>query len=507
MLARIKTSTLTGIDAIAVEVEAEVREGRPSFSIIGLADSAVRESRERVLSAIKHSGFIIPEQILINLAPAELKKEGAAFDLPIAIAILCASGQLSIEDSRSIVFHGELALDGRLKPVRGSLAIASEARQRGIPVMIMPAPNANEAALIADVKVFAAQSLQEVAMHFRGQGLQMAKPAERTPSLSATRRLAEVWGQESAKRALLIAAAGGHNMIMVGPPGCGKSMLAERFPSILPPLMEEEMLEVIRIHSVAGLDTQALLAGRRPFRNPHHGISEAGLIGGGSSPRPGEISLAHHGVLFLDEFPEFRRASLEALRAPLESGIVQISRAKGTLRLPARFQLLAAMNPCPCGRLGSDLSTCTCSRPAIIGYLRKLSQPILDRIDLHVELAPVILAHVNSTSECEITKVEQGYKSLVLRAREIQLQRQGYANALLPGQVLNEKVLLSSPVRQMLEQACARRGLSARSYVRILRVARTIADIEGIDSIESRHIAEALSYRCLETIERYCAAA
>ncbi len=507
MLTRVRTSTISGLDAVPVEVEAEIRSGRPQFSIIGLADSAVRESRERVLSALKHSGFIVPDQILINLAPAELKKEGAAFDLPIAIAILCASSQLRVPDLNSVLFHGELSLDGRLKPIRGALAFATEARQRGVAALITPLANAHEAALISGVEVFGARCLRDVAEHFRDTLLARVMPEAHTASIQQDKSLSEVWGQDAAKRALLIAASGGHNVIMVGPPGCGKSMLAERFPSILPPLTEQEMLEAVRVHSVAGLDTSRLLARRRPFRTPHHGISDAGLIGGGSVPRPGEISFAHHGVLFLDEFPEFRRSALEALRAPLEAGVAHVTRVKGSMALPARFQLLAAMNPCPCGRLGMTQNPCACSRPAILSYLRKLSQPILDRIDLHIELTPVAPSEMQATARDSIVQRENALRTQVVAVRALQLERQGRVNALLPGQELLAGLKPAAEESRLLERACERRGLSARGYVRVLRVARTIADIEKSPSIQSRHIAEALSYRSLERIEKFCLAA
>lgn len=507
MLTRVRTSTIIGIDAIAVEVEVEVKPGPSRFIIIGLADSAVKESRDRVTAALKHSGFILPEQILVNLAPAEVKKEGAAFDLPIAMGILVASQQVSIPEVMNTCFHGELSLDGRLKRIRGALALAVEARQQRIENLIVPAENFQEASLIRGLSVFPASSLRDVVRHYKDTPLPRPEIGPQVASTQKSRLLAEVWGQDSAKRALLIAAAGGHNVILIGPPGCGKSMLAERFPSILPSLREEELLEAVRIHSAAGLATDGLLAGFRPFRNPHHVISDAGLVGGGTVPRPGEISLAHHGVLFLDEFPEFRRSALEALRAPLESGYVQVSRAKASLRIPSQFQLVAAMNPCPCGRLGMGEAVCTCSRPAILTYLRKLSQPILDRIDLHVELSPVSFAGIERSSLVEQEASEAKLRSLVLRARTLQLDRQGKINSLLSGDELSRQLLAQRSVKVLLQQACEKKGLSARAYVRILRVARTIADLEGSSDLKNEHVIEALGYRSLERMEKYCLAA
>lgn len=509
MLTRIHTSTLTGIEAVAVEVEAEVVRGKQSFVIIGLADSAVRESRDRVTAAVKHSGFTLPERILINLAPAEVKKEGAAFDLPIAISILAASRQLRLPPKAAVALHGELALDGRLKPVRGILALTLEARARGLTDVIVPWENYQEAALVSGIRVHPARVLLDAVAFFRGQV--MPEPPElelRECARGQMKLISEVWGQENAKRALVIAAAGGHNLIMVGPPGCGKSMLAERFPSLLPPLAEQEIVETVRVHSVAGQPVTPLLAGQRPFRSPHHVVSDVGLIGGGAQPRPGEISLANRGVLFLDEFPEFRRSALESLRGPLEAGQVLITRAKASIRLPARFQLLAAMNPCPCGRLGVKGVACTCSRPAILAYLRKLSQPILDRIDIHVELSAVDLSTVAPSTQREhAARLDEELRERVAAARVLQNERQSCLNAELQGSALMQQLDPSGKAQHFLRQACDQRGLSTRAYVRILRVARTIADLESAACIEVQHIAEAISYRTLERIERYCLAA
>lgn len=503
MLVRIITSAITGIDAIPIDVEVRIRkQSKPSFNIIGLGDNAVREARDRVISAIKFVGFSVPDGILVNLAPAEVKKEGASFDLPIAVGILAGSGQINADhDFRA--FHGELALDGRIKPIRGTVALTIEAVRCKMEEIVVPLANRSEAALIPGIRVVGVESLSELASYLNGEIVpdsdDQSIPLHPRPS----RRLSEVWGQEIAKRALMVAAAGGHNLLMIGPPGCGKSMLAERFPSILPPLSTSERLETVKVHSIAGYGLNGLLAGERPFRNPHHVISEAGLIGGGSQPRPGEISLAHNGVLFLDEFPEYRRSVIEALRGPIENGFVLVSRAKSSQRFPASFQLLAAMNPCPCGRLGGRTQKCKCSQVAISKYLQKLSQPILDRIDIHVELEAVPFSVISGVDKENVDNSEYRWRQSVLQAREKQMTRSGHTNNLLTLSALKRFINISSSSRKLLEESTRKFGISARGFVRILRVALTIADLDGDSQVADHHISEALSYRCLERLEKF----
>jgi magnesium chelatase family protein len=504
MLARTKTSAVAGIDGCSVDVEVTVRDGQPRFVIIGLGDSAVRESRDRVLSALKQSGFSIPDQILVNLAPAELKKEGASFDLPMAVGILVASRQIKVEKLAARAFYGELSLDGRIKPVRGMVALAIDARRAGIMELVVPAQNYHEASLIYGPRIVAVKSLSELVRYLEGR-IEIEMPSIDAPVAKGTRlHISDVWGQESAKRALLIAAAGGHNVLMIGPPGCGKSMLAERFQSLLPALDESSMLEAVRIHSIAGLPIESILAGEPPYRAPHHVVSDAGLIGGGGHPRPGEISLAHRGVLFLDEFPEFRRSALEGLRAPLESGQVRISRAKSSLVFPARFQLIAAMNPCPCGRAGVPGVRCGCSRGAIQGYLKKLSQPILDRIDLHVDLEAVPLTLlVERGTNSSSTTTSCDFRERVAAARWRQLEREGCLNGELAGVKVSAAKSIRPQAVRLLERAAAKANLSARGYIRIMRVAITIADLATSEEVIEEHVAEALSYRSLERLHRY----
>lgn len=503
MLARVWSCALQGVEGVAVDVEVEVGPGRPKFSIIGLGDGAIREARERITAAIRHSGFDLPAQILVNLAPAELKKEGGAFDLPMALAILCASNQLPHTAVRRRAFFGELALDGTIKPVRGLLALCADAATRGVSTVVVPSANVEEALLVEQLEVAAGASLREVVALLRSDPL----PVRRRTPLAAPKRdlpqLSEVWGQEAAKRALIVSAAGEHNLLMVGPPGCGKSMLAQRLPALLPPLSPPERLEVIRVHSAAGQRITPLLAGERPFRSPHHVVSDVGLVGGGLVPKPGEISLAHRGVLFLDEFPEFRRSALEALRGPLEDGKVTVTRARGHTTFPAQFQLVAAMNPCPCGRLGSSAGACSCSRPAILSYLAKLSGPILDRIDLHVDLDAIPLEVLQSRLATHESTIDDGsLAASIARARAVQLKRQGTLNARLRGHQLRAVVNPEPGAMQLIERAAHQGRMSARGVVKVLRVARTIADLEGSDPVRRAHLAEALGFRSLERIRR-----
>jgi magnesium chelatase family protein len=507
MLAKVRTGVLTGLDALSIDVEVRVRDGAPAFTIIGLGDGAVRESRERVMSALRQTGFGLPDQILVSLAPAEIKKEGAGLDLSIALGILLASGQLASEVAVGRSFHGELSLDGAIRPVRGILALTIEALEKGVREAVVPVENEAEARLITGVQTVGVTSLAELIEYLR-DGVEPrggARHSALAPAVRGEERLiSDVWGQDSAKRGLIIAAAGGHNILLIGPPGCGKSMLASAFGSLTPALTKEETLEVVKIHSVAGLPIKDILLGARPFRSPHHIISDVGLIGGGSAPRPGEISLAHRGVLFLDEFPEFRRSALESMRAPLESGAVNIVRAKAAVTFPASFQLIAAMNPCPCGRLGAPGGGCLCSRNAIHNYIAKISQPILDRIDLHVELSAVPLSRITTGPTTDRLSEELRLRAAVAQARERQLYRSRHLNSTLSAIQIKDVLQADAAALNLLETVAAKIGLSARGYLRILRVARTIADLAGEARVSAAHVAEAAQFRSLERLERYC---
>jgi len=521
MLARIHTSSVSGLTATPIEVEVEVYKSSEDEAIrhciIGMGDAAVREARDRVITALRNSGFSFTGRVLISLAPAELKKEGSSFDLAMALGILIALQKIPRASVTETNFYGELALDGSIKSVRGVLAHTAVALERQARVVVVPQANIEEAALMPGIGVLGADNLAQVVEYLRGDGELTAPSGERinTRTVSVP-RLSEVWGQQAAKRALLVAAAGGHNLLMIGPPGCGKSMLAARMPAILPPLTPSERLEAVKIHSVAGLELEGLFAGLRPFRAPHHTVSDAGLIGGGSVPKPGEITLAHHGVLFLDEFPEFRRSALEGLRAPLESGQVLISRARGSLMLPARLQLIAAMNPCPCGRLGNRASAgarrCECSLPAVQSYLRKLSGPILDRIDLHIDLeaVPLDVMAAAAQSSCAsgasgaVNTPDSEVVKVVHAARALQIERQGCCNAHLAGEGLGPTLRPTKRSIELLKSAAKRLEISGRGFIRILRVARTLADLEAAPEIEECHIAEAVNFRSLERLIKYC---
>lgn len=498
MIIKVRTCALQGIGSYSVEVEADVAKGRAGFGIIGLGDSAVKEASERVQIAITQSGLSVPKRTLINLAPAEFKKEGSSFDLPIAMAVLFASGQITIHTPEQIAFFGELSLGGLIKEVRGIVALVLQARLAGCREVLVPAGNFQEAALIPDIVTVPVRSLQEAVHYIRTGEVLSTMSVVRSATVRTTVSLADVVGQQQAKRAFEIAATGGHHVLMVGPPGCGKSMLAERFSTLLPALSEAEITEVVQVHSIAGLPVAALLNGVRPYRAPHHGVSEAGLIGGGSVPRPGEISLAHRGVLFLDELPEYKRGALESLRAPLENRKVVIARAKGSMEFPAYFQLLAAMNACPCGRAGVPNVHCLCGQHEIARYLKKLSQPLLDRFDIQIELDAVPLGQVVAgESHSDLT-------DRVQKIQEIRAQHTAERiclNAELSAATVSQWGKTTAEGHSFLQKIAKRGLLSARGYFRILRVSRTIADLAGSVLISSEHIAEAVQLRCLDRMQ------
>jgi magnesium chelatase family protein len=501
MLAAVRSAALMGIDAYDIIVEVDAAAGLPQWTIVGLPIGAVKESRERVGAALVNSGFKLPpRRITINLAPADVRKEGTAFDLPIAIGILVATGQLepSVTDGR--LFVGELGLDGTVRSIRGALSIARRAESCGcVKELILPRTNLSEAGRVSSLRLSAPADFRTLADELRDWCLTISVPDSIGASNSVeTMDFADVVGQESAKRALEVAAAGGHNVLMIGPPGAGKTMLARRLPGILPELSEAESLEVIAIHSVAGILTnQALASGARPFRAPHHSISSAGLIGGGGMPRPGEVSLAHNGVLFLDEMLEFPRSVLEGLRQPMEDGKVVISRAAMSVPFPARFTLVGASNPCPCGRLGDPTGKCTCSPLEVERYASRMSGPLSDRIDMHVAVGAVPLNDLSSTDNSEPSAA---IRDRVARARARQSARftrlRGVGcNAHAPGRWIDSHGGVETSARTLLQRAAGSLSLSARGYHRVLKVARTIADIDDDDAVTERHVSEALRYR------------
>ena len=494
-VATVASRALAGIDAPEVTIEVHLGPGLPGFHIVGLPDTEVREARDRVRAALNHARFEFPaRRITVNLAPAELPKDSSRFDLPIALGILAASGQLGLEGLQKAEFAGELSLTGELRPVRGALAMALSARGAGR-AFVLPADNAPQAALAEGAQILPARALLEVVAHLAGEAPleEYTKRVTSTPPAYAD--FSDVKGQQQVKRALEVAAAGGHSVLMLGPPGTGKSMLAARFPGILPPLTEAEALEVAAVHSVSTAGFDVARWGERPFRAPHHSASGAALVGGGVVPRPGEISLAHHGVLFLDELPEFDRDVLEALREPLESGRVCIARAARQAQFPARFQLVAAMNPCPCGHCGDRSGRCRCTPERIARYRGRISGPLADRIDLKLE--------VPAPREAELIAPIAGEPSAAIRARvegarRRQIARQGMPNALLGTREIDRHCVTDREGDQLLRHALARLLLSARAYHRVLRVARSIADLADQPSISAEHIAEAIQYRRLD---------
>lgn len=502
MLAKILSGAVVGLDAVPVTVEVDIATGGlPSFTIVGLPDKAVEESRERVRSAIKNSGAEFPaKRITVNLAPADLPKVGPAYDLPIALGILIASGQL-IQISESSMFLGEMSLDGSLRHTNGILPVALMARSEKIHNLYLPSLDAKEAAVIKNLKIYPVNSLLSLFAHLNGNTL--IQPHEHIPfskfsvNQSFDFDMSEIQGQEHVKRALEIAASGGHNIFLHGPPGAGKTLLARTFPSILPALTEEEALEITKIYSVTGnLPSGESIIKFRPFRAPHHTTSRIGLIGGGAHPAPGEISLSHRGVLFLDEFPEFPRHVLEALRQPLEDGIVTISRAAGTVKYPAKFILVAASNPCPCGNFGSETKRCTCLPGMVIRYQKRISGPLIDRIDLHVSVPAV---KVEKLTEFKSSEKSEAVQKRVQKARDIQLSRFKELPIKSNSEMGNHQVKIFCPINagviNFLRQAVSRLGLSARSYYRVIKVSRTIADLENAKEIQINHVAEALQYR------------
>jgi len=508
MLIKTFGSAVYGVEAITISVEVDINNQGKNYYIVGLPDNAIKESLQRVESVIKSNGFYMPRtKLLVNLAPADIRKSGTAFDLAIAIGTLAASGQLEFpERLERFVIMGELSLDGMIKPIKGALPIALQASGEGFEGMLVPMANAREAAMVGNIDVYGAKDFKEVVDFFNNTNdITPTKIDAAAEFLLAQSSFdidfSDVKGQQNIKRALEIAAAGGHNAILIGPPGAGKTMLAKRLPTILPPLSLPEALETTKIHSVAGkLPENATLVSKRPFRSPHHTISDVALVGGGGHPQPGEISLAHHGVLFLDELPEFKRTVLEVMRQPMEERKVTISRAKVALDFPANFMLIASMNPCPCGFFNHPEKECTCPPGVVQKYLNRISGPLLDRIDLHVEVTPVKFDELSSAMQQEKS---EAIRQRVMKAREVQAQRYAahheiFSNAQMSSKLLKEICRIDNASQLLIKKAMERLDLSARAYDRILKVSRTIADLDGSEAIRTEHLAEAIHYRSLD---------